>query len=97
MFTKIFEKYGLKFHFINMEDANEISKYINENTKLIWTETPTNPMMNITDIAAVAAIVKNKNICFALIILLPRLICKTPWIWELILFCILLQNISAAK
>lgn len=62
MFTKIFEKYGLKFHFINMEDANEISKYINQNTKLIWTETPTNPMMNITDIGAVAAIAKNKNI-----------------------------------
>jgi cystathionine gamma-lyase len=62
MFTKIFEKYGLKFHFINMRDANEISQYINKNTKLIWTETPTNPMMNITDIAAVAAIVKGKNI-----------------------------------
>src|SRR5450432_2849311 len=62
MFTKIFEKYGLKFHFINMEDANEISKHINKNTKLIWTETPTNPMMNITDIEAVAAIAKNKNI-----------------------------------
>jgi cystathionine beta-lyase/cystathionine gamma-synthase len=62
MFTKIFEKYGLKFHFINMQDANEVSRYTNKNTKLIWTETPTNPMMNITDIAAVAAIVKGKNI-----------------------------------
>ncbi|MEO8766622.1 MAG: cystathionine gamma-synthase [Ginsengibacter sp.] len=62
MFTKVFEKYGLKFHFINMEDANEISKYINQHTKLIWTETPTNPMMNITDIAAMAAIIKNRNI-----------------------------------
>lgn len=62
MFTKIFEKYGLKFHFINMWDASEVSQYINKNTKLIWTETPTNPMMNITDIAAVAAIVKGKNI-----------------------------------
>jgi cystathionine gamma-lyase len=62
MFTKVFEKYGLKFHFINMEDASEISKYINQNTKLIWTETPTNPMMNITDIGAVASLAKNKNI-----------------------------------
>src|SRR6476661_5057853 len=62
LFTKIFEKYGLKFHFINMQDANEISKYINQNTKLIWTETPTNPMMNVTDIAALASIKKNKNI-----------------------------------
>ncbi|MEO8108757.1 MAG: cystathionine gamma-synthase [Ginsengibacter sp.] len=58
MFTKIFEKYGLKFHFINMQDASEINKYINKNTKLIWTETPTNPMMNITDIEAVSKIAK---------------------------------------
>ncbi|MEO8567697.1 MAG: cystathionine gamma-synthase [Ginsengibacter sp.] len=62
MFTKIFEKYGLKFHFINMQDAAEIKKYINKNTRLIWTETPTNPMMNITDIEAVAAIAKEHQI-----------------------------------
>lgn len=62
MFTKIFEKYGLKFHFVNMQDANEIKKYINQHTKLIWTETPTNPMMNITDIEAVSAIAKQHNI-----------------------------------
>ncbi|HVZ97310.1 MAG TPA: cystathionine gamma-synthase [Chitinophagaceae bacterium] len=62
MFTKVFQKYGLKFHFINMQDANEVSKFINKNTKLIWTESPTNPMMNITDIAAVSAIAKKHNI-----------------------------------
>ncbi len=62
MFTKIFEKYGLKFHFINMQDASEINKYINKNTKLIWTETPTNPMMNITDIEAVSTIAKAHGI-----------------------------------
>lgn len=62
LFTKVFEKYGIKFHFINMQDANEISKYINEKTKLIWTETPTNPMMNITDIAAVADIAKKHGV-----------------------------------
>ncbi|MEO6289405.1 MAG: cystathionine gamma-synthase [Ginsengibacter sp.] len=62
MFTKIFEKYGLKFHFINMQDAAEINKYVNSNTKLIWTETPTNPMMNITDIEEVAAIAKQHSI-----------------------------------
>lgn len=62
LFTKIFEKYGIKFHFVNMQDANEISKFINENTKLVWTETPTNPMMNITDIAAVSAITKQRNL-----------------------------------
>ena len=62
LFTKIFEKYGITFHFINMQDANEVSKYINDKTKLIWTETPTNPMMNITDIESVAAIAKMRNL-----------------------------------
>ncbi len=62
MFTKIFEKYGLKFHFVNMRNPEDIRKYITGNTKLIWTETPTNPMMNITDIAAVASIAKPHNI-----------------------------------
>ena len=62
LFTKIFEKYGIKFHFINMLDAEEVKKYINKNTKLIWTETPTNPMMNITDIKAVAKIAKANNV-----------------------------------
>ena len=62
MFTKIFEKYGLKFHFIDMQDANNIKQHITANTKLIWTETPTNPMMNIIDIKAVADIAKPHNI-----------------------------------
>jgi len=62
LFTKVFEKYGIKFHFVNMQHADEVSKLINKNTKLIWTETPTNPMMNITDIAAVAAIAKQHHV-----------------------------------
>ena len=62
LFTKIYEKYGLKFHFVDMQDADNIKQYINNNTKLIWTETPTNPMMNITDIAAVSAIAKEHKI-----------------------------------
>ncbi len=62
MFTKIFEKYGLKFHFINMHEPGEISKYITKKTKLIWTETPTNPMMNIVDIEAVGVVAKRNNI-----------------------------------
>jgi cystathionine beta-lyase/cystathionine gamma-synthase len=62
LFTKIFEKYGIKFRFINMQNAHEVSNHINANTKLIWTETPTNPMMNITDIAAVAAIANKHNL-----------------------------------
>lgn len=59
LFTKIFEKFGIKFHYVNMHEANNIQQYVNNNTKLIWIETPTNPLMNITDIAAVAAIAKD--------------------------------------
>ena len=61
LFTKIFEKYGIKFHYINMQDADNIKQYLNSSTKLIWIETPTNPLMNITDIAAVATIAKGAN------------------------------------
>jgi cystathionine beta-lyase/cystathionine gamma-synthase len=62
LFTKVFEKFGIKFHYVNMQDAHNILPYINANTKLIWLETPTNPLMNITDIEAVAAIAKPNNI-----------------------------------
>jgi len=62
LFSKVFEKFGIKFHYVNMQDANNINNYINENTKLIWVETPTNPLMNITDIAAVAAIAKQHKV-----------------------------------
>ena len=65
MFTKIYEPYGIKFHFINLTDADNIRKYINEKTKLIWVESPTNPLMQIVDIAACAKIAKEKNILFA--------------------------------
>jgi len=58
LFTKIFEKMGIKFHFVNMQDAAAIRPFINANTKLIWAETPTNPLMNIVDIAALASIAK---------------------------------------
>jgi cystathionine beta-lyase/cystathionine gamma-synthase len=62
LFSKIFEKFGIKFHYVNMQKADNIRQYINENTKLIWTETPTNPLMNITDIAAVSAIAKEHKL-----------------------------------
>lgn len=58
LFMKVFEKFGLKFTYVDMTDASNISKAISPATKLIWTETPTNPLMNITDIAAVSAIAK---------------------------------------
>jgi len=62
LFTKIYEKFGIKFHFIDLTDANNIPNYINKNTKLIWAETPTNPTMQIIDIAAVSKIAKDHNI-----------------------------------
>ncbi|HTQ65185.1 MAG TPA: cystathionine gamma-synthase [Puia sp.] len=62
LFTKVFEKFGIKFHYINMQDSNNISKYINQNTKLIWLETPTNPLMSIIDIEAVVSIASKDHI-----------------------------------
>jgi cystathionine beta-lyase/cystathionine gamma-synthase len=61
LFTKIFEKFGLKFHYVDMHDANNIKKYINRNTRLIWTESPTNPLMNICDIKAISDIAKENK------------------------------------
>lgn len=62
LFTKIFEKFGIKFHYVNMQHASNIKSFINAKTKLIWTETPTNPLMNITDIAEIAEITKAHNV-----------------------------------
>lgn len=62
LFTKVYEKFGIRFHYVNMQDADNILSHINSNTKLVWTETPTNPLMNITDIAAVAAITKQHKL-----------------------------------
>ncbi|HRI19358.1 MAG TPA: cystathionine gamma-synthase, partial [Panacibacter sp.] len=62
LFTKIFEKFGIVFKYVNMQDVNNITPLVTPKTKLIWTETPTNPLMNITDIAAVAEISKQHNI-----------------------------------
>ena len=62
LFTKIFENYGIKFHFIGMENLSNIDNYINKNTKLIWAETPTNPMLNIIDIEMLATISKKHNL-----------------------------------
>lgn len=61
MFTRMFQKYGLKFHFINTEKAENVIQYINSNTKLIWLETPTNPLMKIADIQAISKMTKDLN------------------------------------
>lgn len=65
MFTRIYEKYGLRFHFVDMTNPENISAKINSNTKLIWIETPTNPLMKIADIAAICKLAKGKNILVA--------------------------------
>ena len=62
LFTKVFEKFGIKFHFIDMQDPENIRQYINSQTKLIWIETPTNPLLNIVDISAVSAIAREFSI-----------------------------------
>ena len=62
LFKQIFEKYDLKFHFVNMEDLTSVEEKINANTKLIWVETPTNPMMNVVDIRSMSTLAKKNNI-----------------------------------
>lgn len=65
LFSKIFEKFGLKFHYVNMDNVDNIKSVINPKTKLIWIETPTNPLINVVDIAAVTAIAKPHKILVA--------------------------------
>lgn len=65
LFTKIFENYNLKFHFTDMQDPSNVEALINNKTKLIWVETPTNPMMNVIDIQKLSEISKKNNILLA--------------------------------
>ena len=65
MFSRIYQNFGLKFHFVDMTDLEKFESLINENTKLVWVETPTNPLMKLADIAAIAKITKKHNLLFA--------------------------------
>lgn len=65
MFTRIYQDMGIKFHFVDMNDLDKFQSLINENTKLVWVETPTNPLMKVVDIAAIAKITQAKKILFA--------------------------------
>lgn len=65
MFTRIYKDSGIKFHFVDMNDLEKFKSLINDNTKLVWVETPTNPLMKLADIEAIAKITKEKNILFA--------------------------------
>jgi cystathionine beta-lyase len=62
LFNTIFAKYGIVFHFVDMTNVAAIEEKVNSNTKLIWVETPTNPMLNIIDIEAVAQISKKHGV-----------------------------------
>ena len=65
MFTRIYKDSGIKFHFVDMNDIAKFQSLINENTKLVWVETPTNPLMKLADIQEISKITKAKNILFA--------------------------------
>lgn len=65
MFTRIYKDSGIKFHFVDMNDMAKFQSLINENTKLVWVETPTNPLMKLADIQEISKITKAKNILFA--------------------------------
>tara|TARA_Y100001933_G_scaffold64935_1_gene65369 strand:- start:747 stop:1886 length:1140 start_codon:yes stop_codon:yes gene_type:complete len=64
IFTKIFAKYNIKFLFVDMSNLNNISKVISSKTKMLWTETPTNPMLNIVDIRALSKVAKKHDLIF---------------------------------
>ncbi|MEZ4807332.1 MAG: cystathionine gamma-synthase [Flavobacteriales bacterium] len=65
LFTKVFEGFGVKFHFVDMTDTANVEQVVNGNTRLIWAETPTNPLLRIIDIAALAAIAKKQGCLLA--------------------------------
>lgn len=65
MFKKIFERFGIRFHFIDLTNAENIRSHVNKNTKLLWLETPSNPLMRIIDIKACTEIAKENNILVA--------------------------------
>lgn len=65
LFTRILSKYNLKFTFVNFDDVAKIEEHITDKTKLIWLETPTNPLMKLVDIKAVCDLVKGRNILVA--------------------------------
>ncbi|WP_262245594.1 cystathionine gamma-synthase [Parapedobacter soli] len=65
IFTKVFEHYGIKFHFVDTADPERIAEKINGNTRLIWVETPTNPTLKLADIEAISRIAKEADVLFA--------------------------------
>jgi cystathionine beta-lyase len=65
LFSTIFAKFGIVFHYVSMGDVDNVARLVNEKTRLIWVETPTNPMLNIIDIEAMASLTRGKDIMLA--------------------------------
>jgi cystathionine beta-lyase len=65
IFTKIYQEFGIRFHFVKIQSGADVEPYINSKTKLIWIETPTNPLLQIVDIASVGEVARSKGILFA--------------------------------
>ena len=65
LFTSVFKNFGIKFHFTKMNDTKSVENLINDKTKMIWIETPTNPMMNIIDIKSFSKLAKSNNLLLA--------------------------------
>lgn len=61
MFTRVYEKFGIKFHFLDLTKASNAERFVNEKTKLFWLETPSNPLMRVIDIQALVALAKKNN------------------------------------
>ena len=62
LMTKVYEKFGIKAHFVQMSDIEAVKARINEKTKLLWIETPTNPMLNIIDLEKICALARARGI-----------------------------------
>lgn len=65
IFKRVYEGFGLKFHFVPMQNLDAVREKINANTRMIWVETPTNPLMNIIDIEAYSRLAKEHNLLLA--------------------------------
>lgn len=65
LFTRIFEDFGIRFHFVNMSNVDNVEAAINKNTRMVWVETPTNPMMNVIDIQAISVLCQSNDVLLA--------------------------------
>ena len=83
MFTKVYEHFGITFQFVDMTNAASIESLITEKTKMLWLETPTNPIMRILDISEIVKIAKKKNIfnktCFPINTQLFKIFSNSPF------------------